>query len=145
MVTETQTQIRDRLEDEIKQNKNHTDMECLYSIQLNHMIDRFKQDIMYMKNPISEKREIISRITVSLQTVDKTLQGIKREKTVFMASNQGIKDDNKMGIKDSRDRAEAQKCDIIDDIYNGYLFKEIHETQKHMRKDKEDAIEKERA
>lgn len=51
-VTKPQENNKANLELEIKEMKNTTDMEGLYSNQLHHMADRFKEDLLSMQRPI---------------------------------------------------------------------------------------------
>ena len=65
-VTESQEDKRAGLQQQLKETENKTDMECLYSVQLNHMIDRFKWQIKDDKRPISEQSAMLEKMRFSI-------------------------------------------------------------------------------
>lgn len=55
-VTKPEEDLKTALTIEIEEITNKKDMEGLYSLQLNQMIDRNKEDLMAMLLPIQEKQ-----------------------------------------------------------------------------------------
>ena len=108
-------------------------MELLHTEQLNHMIERDKLNILYMKQPIQEKKADMEKILNSVLSV-------KALKTAMLKQVSKIERVNRRTNEDANDRAlitESVKNDLIEDMYWNTIFDGVCENQMKIIEDKE--------